>query len=142
MTITPADGGAHVTFTAKKAGTTDITVTSGSDSATVTLIISAYTAAQWAAGEQRYKNTSATSGAACISCHTGKGDSAPDHTPTEIDAFTDAEIINTFLTGINPEGQPVPAPAPHKFPVSLDEKSGLVSYLRALVPSGYPDPNN
>lgn len=140
VTLAPTSDGTHVMITAKKAGSTNINATVGGKKVSVPITINSYTAAQYTAGETRYKTDSATSGKACASCHQATGGSAPDHTPTELVADTDDEVINTFKTGTDPEGVPVPAPN-HKFAVSAAEQAGLVAYLRALKPSGYPDPN-
>ncbi|MCX6130333.1 MAG: Ig-like domain-containing protein [Proteobacteria bacterium] len=132
-----ADG--TVMITSKKAGSAQLTATDGTHKSSVTLTINSYTTAAYTAGETRYK-TAGTSGAACASCHAAAGGSAPDHTPTELDADTDDEVANTFISGVDPEGVAVPA-ANHKFAVTATEKLGLVAYLRALKPSGYPSPD-
>lgn len=140
VTLAASADGSQVMITAKKAGSTNISATVGGKKVSVPITINSYTTAQYTAGETRYKTDSATSGKACASCHQAAGGSAPDHTPTELDADTDQEVINTFTMGVDPEGVPVPTPN-HKFAVSAADQQGLVVYLRALKPSGYPDPN-
>ena len=140
----PSDS-TELMITALAAGTTTVTATSGSASMTVPLEVVAYTQEQYAAGEQRYKNGD-DDNPACIDCHApGKG---PDHTATELDADPDDEVQNTFLSGIDPEGRPIEDNSEYSFllkgkdhmwQVTEVERLGLLAYLRALEPMGYPE---
>jgi mono/diheme cytochrome c family protein len=135
--LEPSADGTQLMITAKKAGKAKLTATSGSTKKTATITVNAYTAAQRKAGEKRYTTEgSGAGGKACKGCH-GAGKNAPDHTPTEIDADTDEEVINTVLTGKDPEGRPIDAPN-HQWTVTDDERTGLMAYLRALEPHGFP----
>lgn len=138
--------GANATFTAKKAGDTTITVTVGGKSASAPLKVYAYTKAQYDAGAARYMTAADPMNPACVMCHgAGKG---PDHTPTEVDADTDEEIQHTFTTGTDPEGRKIKDISEfadllkgyeHTWKITDTEKVGLVAYLRALMPQGYPE---
>lgn len=127
-----------------KAGTTMVHAAAGGKMVSAPLTITAYTPDQNAAGKKRYTTAADADNPACQDCHgAGKG---PDHTPTEVDADPDEDIINTFLTGKDPEGRPVGMEYKqilkghtHMWKVTMDEHIGLVSYLRSLTPTGYPD---
>lgn len=136
------------TIVAKKAGDTKVTATYMGKTFTADLHVYAYTAGQYAEGEQRYKNAVDMNNPACTNCH-GKGaGKGPDHTPTELDADPDEEIQNTFTTGVDPEGRPIASEsewAPllegkkHMWSVTPTQKASLLAYLRALEPTGYPE---
>jgi Bacterial Ig-like domain (group 2) len=136
----------NLMITATKPGETTITATSGGKTSTVPLHIVSYTAAQYADGEKRYMTGPDTDNPACKECHApGKG---PDHTSTELDADPDAQIQNTFLTGVDPEDRPIKDNSEfanllkgktHMWKVTDSEKVGLVAYLRALPPMGFPE---
>ena len=140
--LTPDAGdpnGGELMIVTHKAGATTLTVRDGSGhSATAELIITSYTPAQRALGESRYGMDQAGD-PACASCHAGF--TGPDHTPTLLEVFTDAQIINTFLTGIDPHGNAIPT-ARHNWNVTEPQKLGLVAYMRSLAPRGYPDPDH
>lgn len=144
--LAPEDNGEHVMVTALKAGETTITAKSGSQSSTAQLKVYAYTGDQWQSGSARYTNSSDANNPACVTCHgNNKG---PDHTPTEVDADSDDEIENTFLTGVDPEGRAIKDYSEfasllqgkdHKWTVSTAERVGLVAYMRSLTPAGWPE---
>ena len=142
--LTPSSDGGELMIEAKKAGDTTITATSGGKTVTAPLKIYAYTAAQYTAGQTRYMKGPDDKNPACVNCHgPGKG---PDHTPTELDADSDDAVINTFLTGKDPEGRPVGEDMPdllvgytHMWKVTESEKSALAAYMRALTPNGFPE---
>jgi Bacterial Ig-like domain (group 2) len=141
-----AGGGINVVLTSLKAGTTTIHATDGTQKADATLTVTSYPVAQYEAGKARYTKGPNDNNPACTECHApGKG---PDHTPTELDADTDDEVRNTFVTGTDPEGRPVDYKGEfktllknydHKWEVTADEKIGLVAYLRALKPLSFPE---
>jgi hypothetical protein len=139
-------GGVNLMITAAKAGKTMIHATDGTTTKDAMLEVIAYPIAQWEAGKNRYAMGPDEKNPACKECHApGKG---PDHTPTELDADTDDEIMNTFVTGKDPEGRPVDYEMEftmllkgydHMWKVTPDEKIGLVAYLRSLKPLHFPE---
>jgi hypothetical protein len=131
---------------ATKAGDTAVTATSGGKTSTATLHVVSYTTQEYSDGEKRYMTGPDTDNPGCKECHApGKG---PDHTSTELDADPDSQIQNTFLTGTDPEDRPIKDNSEfanllkgktHMWKVTDSEKTGLVAYLRALPPMGYPE---
>jgi hypothetical protein len=136
--LMPEAGGTQLMILTLKAGTTRLTVSGNGKSATADLIITQYTPTQRATGEARY-GTAQGGDPACASCHAGF--TGPDHTPTLLEVDSDAQIVNTFLTGIDAEGNPIPT-ARHAWNVTEPQKLGLVAYMRSLAPRGYPDPDH
>jgi hypothetical protein len=144
--LAPEENGEHLMVTALKAGETTITAKSGTQTATASLKVYAYTNEQWQSGSMRYTSSADASSPACNTCHgSSKG---PDHTPTEVDADTDEEIQNTFLTGVDPEGRAIKdfsefaallQGKDHKWTVMSSEQVGLVAYMRSLAPAGWPE---
>jgi hypothetical protein len=136
----------NVMIVATKAGDTTITATSGGATATAPLHIVSYTELQYSDGEKRYMTGPDADNPGCKECHApGKG---PDHTSTELDADPDSQIQNTFLTGVDPENRPIKDNSEfanllkgktHMWKVTESEKVGLIAYLRALPPMGYPE---
>lgn len=142
VTIAPAkvptsvafDGGQWGMLTATKAGTATLTATgSTGGTVTATVNITAYTAAQWTAGQTRWM-TAPTGIIACTMCHDGAG--GVDNTPTYEAFYADADLVGIMTLGQYPDGTPLIAPN-HKFTLSATEQSGLVAYLRALPPKGF-----
>ena len=133
-----------VTLRALKAGSTMVHATSGGQTASAKLEIASYTADANAAGKARYTMAADKDNPACEDCHgAGKG---PDHTPAEIDADPDQDVINTFLTGKDPEGRMVGEEFAaklkghtHMWKVTKEQETGLIAYLRSLTPTGYPE---
>jgi mono/diheme cytochrome c family protein len=143
-TLAPESDGTKVMITAKKAGTTTITASSGGKTTTAPIEIYSYTAEVLAAGMKRYMAGPDAMNPACLVCH-AKG-IGPDHTPTELDADEDEEIQQTIVTGKDPEGRPIGVDYPmiikdykHTWTVTEQEKVGLVAYMRSLPPSGFPE---
>jgi mono/diheme cytochrome c family protein len=132
------------TYKAEKAGTTKIHAMAGGKTVSADLTITQYTPEANAAGKKRYTMGPDKDNPACMECHgAGKG---PDHTPSEIDADVDDDVVNTYLTGKDPEGRPVGEEFSHllkgykhMWKVTEEEKKGLVVYLRSLPPTGYPE---
>jgi hypothetical protein len=116
----------------KKAGKAKITVTDGKKTATADVIVTAYTAEQFAAGEKRY--TTAATGPTCVGCHGGAG--GVDHSPTVLSYNSDTELVLPITTGAYSDGYKLRAPN-HMFPLTDIEKVGIVAYLRALPPKGF-----
>ena len=146
-TISPDSGNSsELMVTIKAPGTTTITATSSGQSVTASLESVGYTPEQYAAGEHRYKNAADEDNPACNECHApGKG---PDHTATELDADPDNQVQNTFLSGVDPENRPIADESEyayllegkdHMWTVTEEERIGLLAYLRALEPMGYPE---
>lgn len=141
--------GKNVMITARKVGSATLTATSGGKDQTASITVYAYTAEQYAAGQKRYQNAADADNPACTSCHgVQQGVDRPNHTPTEVDADTDAELANTFVTGKDPENRPIAEESEfagllngktHMWKVTATEKVGLLAYLRALEPDGYPE---
>jgi mono/diheme cytochrome c family protein len=127
------DSGDYFMVTTKKAGTVTLTAIAGASSASATLSISAYTLDEYSVGEHRY-TTAATSGPACVSCHSANG--GIDHSPSRLASAKDTDVVTVITTGILVEGSPITA-VRHKWAVSDTEAAGLVAYLRALEPRGF-----
>ena len=143
----PAEAdGINLMLSALKAGNTKLHATDGTQQAEATVTVLTYTKTQYDAGKARYAKGPNDKNPACMECHApGKG---PDHTPTELDADTDEEIQDTFVSGKDPEGRPVDYEHnfttllkgyTHMWEVTPDEKVGLVAYLRALKPLAFPE---
>lgn len=138
--------GVNLMLTALKAGTTKLHAMDGTQTADASITVLTYTKVQYDAGKARYAKGPNEKNPACMECHApGKG---PDHTPTELDADTDEEIQNTFVTGKDPEGRAIDYEGnfktllngyTHMWEVTPDEKVGLVAYLRALKPLHFPE---
>jgi cytochrome c553 len=141
----------NVTLLTKKAGSIVLTATAGGKSSTATLTVVAYTAAQHEAGAKRYMTMPDEMNPPCVTCHGAeRGSNRPNHTPTELDADTDAEIQKTFTSGVDPEGRRIvdmkefsdlltSKGYTHMWKVTDEEKIGLMAYLRSLEPIGFPE---
>ncbi len=153
--LAPSSDGTSVMITTRKAGTVTIIATTDTAIGKAPLTITAYTPAQWSAGQTRYTSGDMTSlgmqmrgstdkNVQCTSCH---GDSptslAIEHTPEQTGGFTDDELKGIFLQGKLPAADlqvPLYGGAAsfmsfHQWTVaSDDEANGLVCYLRSLAP--------
>lgn len=139
IAVIDSQQGSNATFKMLKAGQTKLTATSGGKSVSVDLIVNAYAQADIDAGQARYMTDYDATNKACNSCHAqGVG---IDHTPTELDADNDDDIIVTFTTGVDPEGRPVNN-GQHKWAMTEPQKKGLIAYMRSLEPTGYPEPDH
>jgi hypothetical protein len=125
--------GLNATFKMLKAGNTTITATCGTKTASAALEVTTYTAAQITAGQAYWTGK-------CDVCHTD-GPEGLDDTPTQLDADTDQQIINTFTKGVDPEDRPLASPN-HKFTTTTTESQGLVAFMRSREPMGYPEPDH
>jgi mono/diheme cytochrome c family protein len=130
---TSQDPGTYFIVTAHAAGTVTLTAKTAGGSASATLTIASYALADFAVGEHRYLNA-ATSGPACIQCHSPNG--GIDHSPSQMASATDGDVISVITTGVLVEGKPI-TQVKHKWAVSDQEARGLVAYLRALPPRGF-----
>jgi hypothetical protein len=143
--LTPSGDGDELMLMSLKAGSGRITATNAGRSVSAAIIFNTYTPEDYKAGQARYGMGPDADNPGCMECHgRGKG---PDHTPTEVVQFADDKIQNTFLTGIDLEGRPLAEETEyasllkgkeHKWKVTDAEKIGLVAYLRALPPMGFP----
>ena len=143
--LTPSGDGDELMLFSLKAGQSKLTATNGGKTVSVPVQITMYTPQQYKDGQARYMMGPDADNPGCMECHgRGKG---PDHTPTEVVEFPDDAIQNTFLTGIDLEGRPLAEETEyasllkgkdHKWKVTEAEKAGLVAYLRALPPMGFP----
>jgi len=140
---TPADyaeyGETWAMVTAKKAGTTKLTGTSGAKTVTAMLIVTAYTAANVTAGDKRYNtpdNATAAQRNACAGCH--KLANGVDHSPVAMSSYTDDEILSAITTGAypGPDGYKLMG-VNHAWNLTDAEKPGIVPYLRTLPPRGF-----
>jgi mono/diheme cytochrome c family protein len=127
------DNGRYFLLKTKKAGEATITVTSRGKTATSTIKVLGYTAAQYATGETRYRSPGANSEPACASCHEASG--GADHSPTALSSSTDQVLRVTVRSGI--KGGSTPTRVPHKWTVTDTELAGLVAFLRGLPARGY-----
>lgn len=124
---------ANATFKTLKAGNTTITATCSGKTASATLAVATYTAAEVTAGKAFWDKE-------CNGCHTD-GSDAYDDTPTQLDADSDEQVANSFTTGVDPEGRPLASPN-HKFTTTAAESKGLVAFMRSRAPLGYPEPDH
>jgi hypothetical protein len=131
-----ADNGKYYWITVKGSGTITLTAKSGSATATATVNIVTYDPGRWAVGQGRYTTAEGTS-PPCTQCHGGAG--GIDHSPAALATATDEKIAATITTGIDPFGTVIKINGQpgHHWQVTDDEKSGLVTYLRALEPRGF-----
>ncbi len=132
---TSQDDGKYFIVTTKKAGTLTLTASAHGHAVSATLAIAAYAASEWSTGEQRYMNT-ASSGPACVQCHSSNG--GIDHSPSQMASAADGDIVSVITTGVLVEGNPI-TQVRHKWAVNDVEAKGLVAYLRALAPRGFTD---
>ena len=119
-----------------KAGTTKIIATSGGKRLEATLVITQYQASIVAAGATRYYTPANPGGTreACVTCH-GNVQGA-DHSPLEMEVFTDDEILKAVVDGAYPDGY-VLKNVDHKWALTDEERAGIVPYLRSLAPKGF-----
>jgi hypothetical protein len=134
------DDGQYYFVDSKKAGDVTLTVTSKGRSATGTLKITAYTTKRYDAGKARYETDVDKAHPACSKCH---GAGRVDHSPSALARVTDEKIGLIMSTGLSTGGFPIAVdkgtyPDGHKWTTGPgDEQDGLITYLRALPPSGF-----
>jgi hypothetical protein len=119
-----------------KPGTTKVFAESGGQKLEATLVVTAYTASVVNAGSDRYYTPANPGGAreACVTCH-GNAQGA-DHSPLEMEVFTDDEILAAIVDGAYPDGY-VLMNVDHKWALTDAERAGIVPYLRSLAPKGF-----
>lgn len=117
-------------ITVRKAGTVDIIAKAGSLTGRAQLVVTAATAEEWEAGNQRYNNgivlkrgegknreagappsnDPSRKQASCTNCHSGASaanESADvEHTPMQTAGYTDQQLIDIFTKGTKPAGVP------------------------------------
>jgi mono/diheme cytochrome c family protein len=104
-----------------------VTATAGAKSASADVVITAYTAAQYTAGQTKYM-------ASCAGCHSGAG--GVDHSPTILEFNPDQELLLAITTGAYSDGYKLRAPN-HAFMLTDAEKGGIVAYIRSLPPKDF-----
>jgi hypothetical protein len=136
----------NVMITAKKPGDTVITAKNGNKTSTAQVHVVSYTTRQYEDGMNRYLSGVDADNPACKDCHARS--KAPDHTSTELDAYSDSQVEDTFIRGVDPERRPIKDNAAfadvlngstHTWMVADSEQVGLVAYLRSLPPMGFPE---
>lgn len=123
--------------TTKKAGTTKVSAVSGAKRVSATIVVTAYQAADVAAGSKRYNNpddATAAQRSACVGCH-GLANGV-DHSPLQMAYYADDEILSAITTGMYPDGYTLRG-VNHAWNVTDAEKAGIVPYLRSLAPRGF-----
>ncbi len=120
-------------LTSVKAGTTTVTAKYGATTLPpITVTITPYTAAQVAAGKQRFTTavTGATPSPACAACHTPPN--GVDNSPYFEANYPDAGILSFVATGVNSDDGYKSA-TPHVMTFTTpDQKAGIVAYLRSI----------
>ncbi len=132
LTNPAGDDGTYFMVTVKGAGSLVLTASTGGKSVTARFEIASYPASNYAVGEGRYKN-GAGAEPPCTKCHSEGG---IDHSPAALASATDGDILRVILSGVLVAGNPITT-VKHKWTVTDAEKSGLVTYLRALPPRGF-----
>ncbi len=121
--------------TSKKPGTTTVTATKGTTKVTVPITISAYTDADFTAGEARYKTGEPTEPTRipCSSCH--ETPAGVDHSPTWTGALPDAEVLRGIQDSRYDKNY-VLKKGTHTWSLTDAETNGILAYLRGLNPKG------
>ena len=118
--IATATGNAKTgSISAKKPGTSTVTVKDGTKTATVLVTVIAYKSADKTSGAAEYAS------AKCADCH---GASGPDITPSGVGKHSDDEILAAVTQGANPEGGDLEGG--HKYTAT----PAIVAYLRSIAP--------
>jgi hypothetical protein len=138
--------------TARSPGT-PVTVTAATKTAcgTATLNITVGSDSDWSTGESRYYDkvvVDAGSRAACADCHAPNGDAGAQyddiaHTPEQAGGFSDQQLLDIIQNGQIPDGgyfDPNIVPYKtwqtfHAWNLTTAEQTGIVIYLRSLVPT-------
>jgi hypothetical protein len=132
------DNGKYFIVTVKQAGTIKLQAKSNGKTASSTIAVVDYPAGRWEAGEARYKAGPDAQNPPCLNCHVnGK---AIDHSPAALATVPDEDIGAVITTGISTAGFPIVTDTPegtHTWKVTVPEREGLVTFLRALEPKGF-----
>jgi len=157
----PLTGGVLVTMlsTAKTPGA-PVTITASTMSAcgSATLNITTGTTGDWSTGEARYNDRVAVDAgvrAACSDCHAPHADAGQmfndiAHTPEQTGGFSDEQLVNIIQNGVVPDGgyfdtkivKYAEWQAFHQWNLTPSEKSGIILYLRSLIPSAQTGTSN
>jgi hypothetical protein len=125
-------------LTAKKAGTTKVTVSNGTKEFESEVSVTAYTSAQITAGKTRYKTGEGTANRQpCAGCHeAAKG---PPHDPGWVAELSDDEVLHSVQVGsYDWEGKTHELNGGnHKWNLTEAEKKGILGYLRSLNPDDF-----
>jgi hypothetical protein len=146
--------GVWAMITPQAAGETTVSATIGGYTVTSQLIVSAYTAAQVAAGEDRYNASGTGDRRGCASCHLQED--GVDHSPTEMAYHPDDALFLVITEGrypdlcIDNDGEACTCDTDgctresgyvlgtsHEWNLTEAEAEGIVPYLRALPPRGF-----
>lgn len=122
-------------LTAKKAGSSKVTVSGGGKTAEADLLVKAYTSAAYAVGQARYKNAGSDARQPCAGCHE-KPDGA-DHSPSWLALFDDDDVLSAIQTGVYAVDKYEVNKGNHKWNLTEEEKTGIMAYLRGLAPRGF-----
>lgn len=125
-------------LTTKKAGTTKISVSGGGKTAQSDLTVKEYTTAAYTAGQTRYKTGEGTAERRpCAGCHE-KPDGV-DHSPTWVSILNDDQVLSGVQTGSVTFGNQKFElnGGNHKWNLTEEEKTGIVTFLRALPPKTF-----
>ena len=150
--------GAEVTLTTKSAGSTMLTVTDGTHTASVPLTVTQYTLDQHMTGRMRYtrgdrqprrdggvfmipdggfgRGGSFEDRKPCTDCH---GIARIEHGPNQCGWMSDDELKHVILDGTRPDGSPVydqDDSLSHHWRV--EDPDALVAYIRSLAARGTP----
>lgn len=130
------DNGKYFMVTPKKAGDITLVAKSKGRSIEATLSVTAYTAAEWAAGKARYESGGTNGDPACTQCHAGSA--GIDHSPAALASVDDQKIGTVITSGISTAGFPIKeASKGHRWEVTDEEREALITYLRGLEPRGF-----
>jgi mono/diheme cytochrome c family protein len=127
--LTPRAEGVEIK--SKKAGTTKVTAKIGGKSFSVKVTVKAYPKDAWSAGNAVYNET-----VRCASCHLKAN--GPDHSPSEVGRHEDEHLERRILTGESLHGEAKQPNHAFEDQLQANELEGVVAYLRALEPNGWP----
>lgn len=131
-----------VMYTTKKAGSTLVTFTFGTQTVSTRVHVTAYAAGLYEQGKKRYASpdfADASDRVVCSTCHAAKDTKAPDHDPYFQGLLSDESLILTAAFGkvCNDKGQVVERALWHQWHFTAEELIALPAYLRAIQPLGY-----
>jgi hypothetical protein len=109
-------------------GKVTITAESSDGTSVAEANVVAYLVGEKSTGQNIYM----VQGCGRASCH---ADGASDVTPSGIAEHTDAELTAAIVSGMNPEGNMIPA---HAFPIPPPQQRAIVAFLRSQEPRGRP----
>jgi hypothetical protein len=155
----PTVGG--VMISPRKAGTTNIVASAGTQCGVAPLTITSATPDDWNVGNMRYNNGIVLTGplipgrnpdggvgkdVACTNCHGDTATMGPfrtvAHTPQQTGGFSDDDLLSIFTRGMVPVGGYFDSSVVpynqwrgfHTWQMTQDEAKGVIVYLRSLTP--------